>query len=257
MKRKRLDIGLRALVAANFIAVAILALAMVGDWLGIIKPRAVTQEDTASPRPSVVLMAMGLAHIPTSEDCLLCHDEGGKGGVKPIPALGHPLAGWTACLTCHTNEKLGRTAPGHVGIGESECLNCHKEAQPGPAITQAHAQLNRPCLDCHGSVAHLPTSMVGRNQDDCWLCHKPQSSPPPQKPHPTNANLSCRACHQSANVGGLPITHALYSDDTCVLCHEMGAAAGSPAPSASAGGGGVLPTTLPTVVPSVAPSAAP
>ena len=238
MKRIRFDLGLRALVLANFIAVALLAGAMVADWAGIIKPHGATQEDTVSPRPSIELMAMGLAHIPTSADCLLCHDQGGKGGVKPIPALGHPLAGWTECLTCHTNEKLGRSAPGHQGIAQTECLGCHKEAQPGPAITQAHANLNRPCLDCHGTLAHLPTSMVGRDQDECWLCHKPLASPPPQKPHPTNPNLSCRACHQSADVGGLPITHALYSDSTCVLCHAMDEVTGSPIPSASPGDGG-------------------
>ena len=96
-------------------------------------------------------------------------------------------------------------------------------AQPGPAITQAHANLNQPCLDCHGSVAHLPSSMVGRNQDDCWLCHKPNPSPPPIKPHPDPANLSCRSCHQAANAGALPIDHALRGDDTCVLCHDIGA----------------------------------
>jgi hypothetical protein len=242
MKRIRLDIGLRALVAANFVVVALLAGAMVADWLGIIAPRGKTQEDTASPRPSIELMAMGLAHIPTSDDCLLCHDEGGKGGVKPIPAVGHQLEGWTACLTCHTNEDLGRKAPGHEGIAQTECLNCHKEAQPGPAITQAHAQLDKPCLDCHGNVAHLPSSMVGRNEDDCWLCHKPKASPPPQKPHPTNHNLSCRACHRASNVGGLPITHALYDDSTCVLCHEMTVFAGaSPTPAASPTASGTAP----------------
>jgi hypothetical protein len=171
--KHRLDLGLRALVIANFIVVAALAALMVGDWLGIIQPRGAGQTPAPSASAAADLMRMGLAHIPTSNDCLLCHDEGGKGGLKPIPALGHPLVGWTACLTCHTNDKLGRTAPGHDGIAQTECLNCHKEAQPGPAITQAHVNLNKPCLDCHGSVAHLPSSMVGRNQDDCWLCHKP------------------------------------------------------------------------------------
>ena len=237
MKRLRLDIGLRALVVANFIVVALLAGAMVADWAGIIQPHGKTQVDSTSPQPSVELMKMGLAHIPTSEDCLLCHDEGGRGGVKPIPALGHPLAGWSACVTCHTNPELGRKAPGHDGIAETECLNCHKVAQPGPAITQAHAQLDKPCLDCHGSLAHLPTSMVGRNQKDCSLCHSPQASRPPQKPHPTNPNLSCRACHQAANVGALPITHALYGDSTCVLCHAMDEFGRLPSPSPSGGSG--------------------
>jgi hypothetical protein len=251
--RKRMDRTLRLLIVLNLVVVGLLAATMVANWLQIIPARGTGSGSVpgngASPgtsvTPSQELMQMGLAHIPTSNDCLLCHLSGGSSAVKTIPAIGHPLSGWTACLTCHTNDKLGRSAPGHVGIAETECTNCHKEAQTGPAITQAHANLNKPCLDCHGSVAHLPTSMVGRNQDECWLCHKPNPSPPPIKPHPDPASLSCRSCHQSADAGALPIDHALRGDDTCVLCHDIGggpkASPGSakpsllPLPSVSAG----------------------
>ena len=236
--RRRFDRTLRLLIILNLVVIGLLAATMVANWLDIIPSRGTGPGDEAvasgGPSPSLPLMQMGLAHIPTSNDCLLCHDSGGSAGVKVIPAIGHPLAGWTACLTCHTNEKLGRDAPGHEGIAESECTNCHKVAQQGPAITQAHATLNQPCLDCHGSVAHLPSSMVGRNQDDCWLCHKPNPSPPPIKPHPDPANLSCRSCHQASNAGALPIDHALRGDDTCVLCHDIGAgASASPGTRAS------------------------
>lgn len=226
--KSRVDLGMRLLVVANLVVVGVLALAMVADWIHLAPPPAAAQAPSASP--SFDLMEMGLAHIPTSNDCLLCHYEGGASGVKPIPALGHPLEGWRTCLVCHTNEKLGRKAPGHEGIAEAECLNCHKVAPPGPAITQAHSRLDRPCLDCHGGVAHLPTSMVGRNQDDCWLCHKPAAEPPPQKPHPDNPNLTCRTCHQAAQVGALPIDHALRGDSTCVLCHQMNLPPPSPTP---------------------------
>ena len=231
--RSKLDRTLRLLILLNLVVVGLLALTMVADWARILPSVGGEAADTsasAQPSASPEQMQMGLAHIPTSNSCLLCHESGGSSGVKPIPAIGHPLEGWGACLTCHTDEKLGRTAPGHAGIAQSECTNCHKVAQAGPAITQAHASLNEPCLDCHGSVAHLPSSMVGRNQDECWLCHKPNPSPPPTKPHPDPASLTCRACHQSANVGALPIDHALRGDSTCVLCHDIKARAPSPSP---------------------------
>jgi hypothetical protein len=238
--RKRIDRTLRILIVLNLVVVGLLAATMVADWLQIIPARGAGAQDAAaaspdgSAAPSQELMQMGLAHIPTSNDCLLCHVSGGSAAIKAIPAIGHPLAGWTACLTCHTDDKLGRQAPGHSGIAETECTSCHKEAQAGPAITQAHANLNRPCLDCHGSVAHLPTSMVGRNQDECWLCHKPNPSPPPIKPHPDPQNLTCRSCHQSTDAGALPIDHALRGDETCVLCHDIGGgASASPATGAS------------------------
>ena len=239
--KSKVDLGLRALIVANILVVGLLAFAMAADWLEILPTGNGDASPGASASPSVPTMEMGLAHIPTSADCLLCHVSGGSAGLKVIPAIGHPLAGWTACVTCHTNEDLGRKAPGHEGIAQSECLSCHKEAQEGPAITQAHANLNQPCLDCHGSVAHLPSSMVGRDQDNCWLCHKPAPSPPPQKPHPDRPDLTCRTCHQAADVGALPIDHALRADSTCVLCHQMtpalpSSSSRSPLPSPSTEG---------------------
>ncbi len=227
--KTRVDRTLRLLIVLNLVVVALLAGTMVASWLRILPDLTGigTDADEPSAAPTPATMLMGIAHIPTSNSCLLCHYTGGEAGLKPIPALGHPLAGWTACLTCHTDQKLGRNAPGHAGIAESECLNCHKEAQDGPPITQAHADLKEPCLDCHGSVAHLPSSMVGRNQDECWLCHKPNPSPPPVNPHPDMGDLNCRSCHRAADVGALPIDHALRGDETCILCHAVGA---SPAP---------------------------
>jgi hypothetical protein len=233
--RSRLDRTLRLLIVANFIVVALLAGTMVLDWMKVIPARGTATESSApAVSPSPETMQMGLAHIPTSNSCLLCHERGGAAELKPIPAIGHPLQGWTACLTCHTDETLGRKAPGHAGIAESECLNCHREAQDGPAITQAHADLDEPCLDCHGSVAHLPSSMVGRNQDECWLCHKPNPAPPPLKPHPDPQNLTCRSCHQASQAGALPIDHALREESTCTLCHDITSRpAASAAPVAS------------------------
>jgi hypothetical protein len=63
--------------------------------------------------------------------------------------------------------------------------------------------------------------MVGRNQDECWLCHKPNPAPPPIKPHPDPQNLTCRSCHQSTQAGALPIDHALREESTCTLCHDI------------------------------------
>lgn len=239
------DRGIRILLAANIAIVAGLLAIVVISAIGSTPGTPAQLEPT--PSATTDTLPMGLAHIPTTNDCLLCHETGGEGGLKPIPALGHPLEGWRACGTCHIEGDLGRKAPGHDGIPEEECLNCHKAAVEGPAITQPHMNIqDQHCLDCHGSYAHLPTSMVGRHQEECWLCHKPTAYPPPARPHEPVANASCRVCHQSAQVGGLPIDHALRADSTCVLCHDIKVAesgpgllpspAASPAPSPSAGG---------------------
>ncbi len=237
----------RLLLFANAVVLVVLLSAVVLDSFGGPRPGHPAQ---ATPTPSASaseLMAMGLAHIPTSNACVLCHEGGGSANVKVVPAIAHPLEGWRQCLACHTNEKLGRVAPGHDGIAETECLNCHKVAQPGPAITQPHSQLqDQHCLDCHGSYAHLPSSMASRKESTCTLCHKPTPLPPPEYPHSLNQSLGCRDCHKSQEVGNLPIDHALRDDGTCLLCHDIKVAssprpspaatsrpAGSPAPSGS------------------------
>jgi hypothetical protein len=219
--RGRIDRWIKALLVVNIAVMGFLLAAVLFDSLQSPKAGHPTQAD-ASPSASAELMEMGLAHIPTSNSCLLCHEAAGEAGLRPIPALGHPLEGWRTCAACHTGDRLGRTAPGHAGIPQEECLNCHKVALPGPAITQPHSRLqDQHCLDCHGDFAHLPTSMASRDEDQCTLCHKPTPLPPPEYPHLKETRLTCRSCHQSAEVGGLPIDHALRDDTTCLLCHDI------------------------------------
>ena len=241
-RRSRLEGWIALLIGLNVLIVAILLATVVYDQISVTPAGHPAQElAAAAPSASTPLMQMGLAHIPTSNACVLCHAAGGAAAVKVIPAIGHPLEGWRQCAACHTNTKLGRTAPGHDGIEQAECLNCHKIAPAGPAIAQPHSSLQgQRCLDCHGSFAHLPTSMASRSEDSCTLCHKPTALPPPEFNHPKNDRLSCRDCHQSVEVGNLPIDHALRADDTCLLCHlirQDGVASPSPIPLPAPGQG--------------------
>ena len=215
--------SVRILIGLNVLLIAGLAVVMFLDLSSSSRGHP-DQADAAAPgaTPTPQLFDMGVAHIPTNNDCVLCHVSGGSSGLKTVPAILHPIEGWRRCLTCHTDENLGRLAPGHNGIAEEECLNCHKSGQAGPAITQPHAALqDQKCLSCHGSVAHLPSSMASTNETDCVLCHKPTELPPPSYPHPEDARLGCRSCHQSEQAGALPIDHALRVDTSCLLCHDI------------------------------------
>lgn len=211
------ELAIRALLVANVVVIGLLLVVVVTSL-----PKAPGHPDQESPADSIDLMSMGLAHIPTSASCLLCHETGGSGGLKPIPAIGHPLEGWRRCVTCHTNPELGRTAPGHTDIPEEECLNCHRLPIDGPTITQPHSRLQeQDCLSCHGDYAHLPTSMVEKDETECWLCHKPAELPPPEYPHVRDVAIGCRECHTSPQSGNLPIDHARYDDAICLLCHDI------------------------------------
>jgi len=227
-----IELWIRILIVANIALLVVLLGVLFLDRLnGPLPGHPVQAVAAASASPDV--MQMGLAHIPTSNACELCHVGGGKVGLKLVPTILHPIEGWRRCVTCHTDESLGRTAPGHQGIAEEECQNCHKVAQTGPAITQPHTSLHdQRCLDCHGGVAHLPSSMATSREEDCVLCHKPTTLPPPFYPHVADPPLTCRTCHQSVEVGGLPIDHALRGDATCLLCHDIKQAAPpTPAPA--------------------------
>jgi hypothetical protein len=222
--------GVRLLVIADLAAVGVLvAIILIGVASSPINQPA---QLLPSATPTFGLMPMGSAHIPTTNACILCHEAAGQ--VKAVPPMLHPVEGWRRCAVCHTNDALGRTAPGHDGIAEEECLNCHRTAPVGPAITQPHAALqNQQCLACHGEVAHLPSSMASSREDECILCHAPADLPPPAFPHGPNATLTCRSCHVSAEVGALPIDHALRSDETCLLCHEIRVEGGTLRPQPS------------------------
>lgn len=230
-----LNRSITILIALNLVVVAVLAATLFIDVFRSSTPGHPAQASEPTTSATTELIPMGLAHIPTNNSCILCHDTGAGAGLKITPAIGHPIEGWARCTVCHTDENLGRTAPGHDGIMEAECLNCHKAPPDGPSITQPHSRLqDQSCLDCHGSYAHLPSSMVAKNEDECWLCHKATEQEPPAYPHPEEARLSCRTCHQSAEAGGLPIDHALRADDTCLLCHDIKTAANPPKQSPSA-----------------------
>jgi hypothetical protein len=234
------------LVVVNLLMVAILAIGLFAG-MGTVTAGLPAQAEP-SPSSSPDVMSMGLAHIPTSNNCLLCHERGGSGGVKPIPAVAHPLEGWRQCLTCHTDPGLGRQAPGHEGIAETECLNCHEVARPGQPITQPHSRLqDQLCLDCHGSYAHLPSSMASKKESTCTVCHKPTALPPPVYPHSAGQDLDCVSCHRSPTVGNLPIDHSLRTNSTCRLCHDIKQAASPPTPGSS-------PPVVPLPAPSTPPS---
>jgi hypothetical protein len=219
-----LGLWIRLLIAANVAVLVLLLAVLILDRVNGPLPGHPTQAATASASPD--LMQMGLAHIPTSNSCELCHVAGGKAGLKLVPTILHPIEGWRRCVTCHDNTSLGRKAPGHDGIAEEECRNCHQAAPAGVAITQPHVALkDQRCLDCHGEVAHLPASMATSQEQDCVLCHEPADLPPPSFPHVVDQPLTCRTCHQSVEVGGLPIDHALRGDATCLLCHDIKQAA--------------------------------
>ncbi len=136
-----------------------------------------TPNATPSPSPSQPKGMIGVA-IPAGADCNACHlTSNGAIGLKPIPVMAHPVAGFRDCTACHKPDGLVKTAPGHSGIHKDDCLVCH-QAPAVPAgssslapMRPAHMGSTQPCTACHGVDQHapLPADMQGR--DNCWICH--------------------------------------------------------------------------------------
>src|SRR3970040_919634 len=83
--RGPVELLIRALLVANVGLIAVVLIVVL--TYGREAPGGLAQ---ASPSGSIDLMSMGLAHIPTSASCLLCHESGGSGGLQAIPATGPP-----------------------------------------------------------------------------------------------------------------------------------------------------------------------
>jgi hypothetical protein len=180
-----------------------------------------TPSAPASAAPSPSLSIADQVNMKLMGDCTACHStpDGGV-GTKPIPALAHPLQGWSDCTGCHAPDKLVQTAPGHTGIHKDQCTVCHTKYSP-PAPDRPHpAGLQLDCLSCHGTTkAHLPTTMRGWKDTTCWLCHRATTNPAPQVPHTLELQVACRSCHTVGKTGALPPNHATRTDSTCTACH--------------------------------------
>ena len=59
-----------------------------------------THGPSPSPRSAMALSPVGI-EMPADANCNGCHMTGtGTVGTKPIPVMGHPLAGWRDCTAC-------------------------------------------------------------------------------------------------------------------------------------------------------------
>lgn len=189
---------------------------------------------TPSPAPSASGdLLMNGAVIPDTAQCSGCHlTDSGALGSRPIPAMGHPLEGWSKCTACHATASLVKTAPGHTGIHATECLVCHKPGNlPAPLSRPHRDRQNQACLECHGTAkAPLPADMTHRSQNVCWLCHRLPEVPPPVPAHRTvSGETDCLTCHVAGKVGALPADHTTRTASQCLLCHDV--TLGSPSPS--------------------------
>jgi hypothetical protein len=129
----------------------------------------------ATPGSAMAISPIGI-QMPKDANCEGCHVTDGTVGTKPIPMLGHQLAGFKECTACHARDALVETAPGHSSLHTQDCLVCHKVNEQlagtsGAPMRPEHMGGDKPCTSCHGVDEHAPMPDTMANRENCWVCH--------------------------------------------------------------------------------------
>ncbi len=118
----------------------------------------------------------------------------------------------------------------HQGRTNSTCAVCHDTGTLGtiPVIPHPIAG-GQDCLACHdtGQVKPFPADHKGRTSNSCVVCHDIGAgtlAPIPNVPHPTEGREDCLACHDTGGMRPFPADHAGRTSDSCLGCHQAGAA---------------------------------
>jgi hypothetical protein len=179
------DRALNLALAAAFLAVCAAAVVLVGVVALDVRPGDLfapaplpSLATSPSPDPGGLAMNGNGVVITDQSSCAGCHTASAGVMLKPIPVLGHPLAGWRNCSACHAPGRLVSVAPGHGSLTQDQCLSCHRErGDASTALTPRphHVFPGQACSSCHGAdkQAPVPDAMSGRTA--CWLCHHEQT----------------------------------------------------------------------------------
>ncbi len=172
----------------------------------------------------------GTSHLPTAQDCDLCHTVAGFG---PPTTFAHiDIKG--DCASCHNGsaafELLGARGktpvPPHPAT-TADCAGCHNTVNFADAFVD-HADpaiLAMRCDSCHNGIdatgkdtvpGHVPTS------EDCSVCHQPGGSFTPAVFDHSGIVDNCASCHNGINATGTDAKtnppHIPITQD-CSACH--------------------------------------
>ena len=167
---------------------------------------------------------MSPGHVPTSDDCNVCHATGGSFATA---VFDHSVPSVVAarCDSCHdgihatgTNAKIN---PPHVDIFGKDCDACHVPGATFAGARYDHTGITDNCASCHnGTTAlgktpppdHVPTSQ------DCHLCHVTTGFRPATFDHAGIVD-NCRSCHNNVFAIGKSVSHVPTNQD-CGVCHN-------------------------------------
>ena len=165
-----------------------------------------------------------LLHVPTNEECDLCHSS-----QQWLPAAVDHATIVTNCVSCHNGNNASGKGPAHINSSD-QCELCHEKFPaawvPVAATAVDHSQVVGTCFSCHnGTIASGKSAVHINSSNTCEACHVPAPSPWV----PVTANLvdhghvlgSCISCHDGTTASGKSLNH-INSSDVCDACHQQG-----------------------------------
>ncbi|MDH5546169.1 MAG: hypothetical protein OEZ43_11280 [Gammaproteobacteria bacterium] len=152
------------------------------------------------------------SHIPTSDNCLACHQADRSILVDHNEVRGN-------CFTCHDGVSASAKPETHIPTTNS-CESCHSTIMWIAGVAIDHWEILGPCVICHNGIYaagqpsfHFPTSYA------CEACHDHRSWTPVSNVDHTQVFGDCFSCHNNIVAPGQTDTH-LPTTNSCDACHN-------------------------------------
>ena len=178
-------------------------------------------------------------HVPTSQDCHLCHSNTSFTDIAQFTHEG--ISG--GCESCHDGsyysigagpKAKGKTNPipstTHT-LTTSDCGSCHAIGKGFTDGKFDHTGIVSNCSSCHdGPAPTAPTKNIGHvtTAQDCSICHVPGTFKTAVFNH-NQIESDCVSCHENPNATATvkpDLGHVVTTDD-CYVCHNKNQFAGA------------------------------
>jgi len=183
----------------------------------------------ASCHNDVISIGKPSTHLPTTDDCSLCH----KGDFATFSTgLFHKnVTVSNNCLSCHDGViAIGKSQYTHIPT-QDDCSVCHVVGsfKPSNFYADVHVNLTAGCAECHSGQYSTPTITVSakpkthiNSSIQCEACHGLTSFAPVIKVDHTQVMGTCSTCHNGIIAIGKSNTH-LATTAECNSCHNTNA----------------------------------
>lgn len=221
------------------------------DHTGIVSNCATSGCHTGLPGEAIgkPLATAFSAHVPTNDDCSVCHTPGTFStgifdhagitnncnschdniiGVGKLPNHIPTSPDNQDCADCHNTASFANATFDHSSSDTSSCLACH-DSNISKGKPSGHVVTSQNCSSCHvinngfttfaGTFVHDASTVNG----NCASCHNTGIAPPKRANH-IPAQAECSQCHGDTNIGGFASNSFLGNVHTgitsgCDGCH--------------------------------------